>query len=169
MDAIEPQQDPTCALYHPARHRSLKSSADAVLGTRFKRWQRLVGSAVEYAALWAAPEKGVDFTKLFVCQEADDEESADLGDFLVALREMFGRSFTAVELANELNKGHAEGSDVIRAFLFAGKSPDYQPSQFTVSKKLRALKDNPAQVGSQTLILKSDADGKVTNFWVDTK
>jgi hypothetical protein len=158
-------------------NQALKLPSQAVVGTRFKRWQRLVGSAVEYAAQCAvaryidhADERMIDFAKLFLTQEAEDEESSDLADFLVALKETFGGSFTAIELANELNTGPGDGAEVVRAFLFAGKSPDFRPSQFTVSKRLRALKDNPAKIGGETLILKSDEDqhAKVTRFCVAT-
>ena len=43
-------------------------------------WWRLVGSAVENAAKLAGQE--LDFQKLFITQEEDDEESASLADVL---------------------------------------------------------------------------------------
>ena len=50
----------------------LKAARDAEGKTRFKMWWRLVGSAVENAAKLAGQE--LDFQKLFITQEEDDEE-----------------------------------------------------------------------------------------------
>jgi hypothetical protein len=61
----------------------LKAPRDAEAKTRFKMWWRLVGSAVENAAKLA--EQELDFQKLFVTQEEDDEESASLADVLDVL------------------------------------------------------------------------------------
>ena len=61
----------------------LKAARDAAGKTRFKMWWRLVGSAVENAAKLAGQE--LDFQKLFLTQEEDDEESASLADVLDVL------------------------------------------------------------------------------------
>ena len=61
----------------------LKAARDAEGKTRFKMWWRLVGSAVENAAKLAGQE--LDFQKLFITQEEDDEESASLADVLEVL------------------------------------------------------------------------------------
>ena len=61
----------------------LKAARDAEAKTRFKMWWRLVGSAVENAAKLAGEE--LDFQRLFITQEEDDEESASLTDVLDVL------------------------------------------------------------------------------------
>ncbi len=80
--------------------------ANRAAETRFKGWHRLVGSAVEHAsaqyleraASGAMGERAVKvagvatvpvrFRDLFLAQEAEEEESVDLGAALVALTQM---------------------------------------------------------------------------------
>jgi hypothetical protein len=78
---------------------SLRTPLDAEAKTRFKVWWRLVGSAIEHAAgqhtshvaaLAFDPHptcrpSEIDFKNLFLTQEEDDEESAELADALAAL------------------------------------------------------------------------------------
>jgi hypothetical protein len=77
--------------------------------TRFKDWWRLVGSAVENAAVQhlrppakvdeTCPPKVFAFKDLFLEQEQEDAEGASLGEFLSALHVLFGeRGFGAAEL-----------------------------------------------------------------------
>ena len=63
----------------------LKEPSDAACKTRFKMWWRLIGSAVEHAAELC--DKVVDFQKLFLDSEEDDEESGSLAEALSAMSE----------------------------------------------------------------------------------
>ena len=61
----------------------LKTAPDAPGKTRFKMWWRVVASAVEHAAKLHTPSEGIDFQKLFLKQEEEeDEESISLVDAL---------------------------------------------------------------------------------------
>ena len=53
---------------------TLKQPRNAPMKTRFKMWWRLVGSAVEHAAGLANPDREVDFQKLFLAREDEDED-----------------------------------------------------------------------------------------------
>jgi hypothetical protein len=56
----------------------LRAPRDAPAKTRFKMWWRLVGSAIEHAAKLAQPKEEVDFQKLFLVQDENDEDAATL-------------------------------------------------------------------------------------------
>ena len=86
----------------------LKAPRDAAGKTRFKMWWRLVGSAVEHAAELAGQE--LDFQKLFMAQEEDDEESASLADVLDVLVAAYPKEFTAEDVAALINS-YWSGSD----------------------------------------------------------
>jgi hypothetical protein len=124
--------------------------------TRFKTWWRLVGSAVENAAAQhvaetaervaamvddeplECPPVAIDFQTLFLSQEDDDEESANLADALVALTadeytDKDGNpKFNAAKLASVLNdrspvhpNERLERVATIRDFLFTdGTAPE---------------------------------------------
>ena len=61
---------------------TLKKPRNAPMQTRFKMWWRLVGSAVEHAAKLADPDREVDFQKLFLAREDDDEDTTSLAEAL---------------------------------------------------------------------------------------
>jgi hypothetical protein len=155
--------------------------ANAAVGTRFKLWQRLVGSAVEHAAQCAAerdpdcdivlPDKVLDFAKLFLTQEGDDEESADLADCLNAITKMFVTTLSANDLSFQLCNTHTENTAIVREFLFPGTVPDFKPTPKAIAKRLNARVDDPVRHGERTLTLKSKKDDhtKVLRFWVETK
>jgi hypothetical protein len=79
----------TILLGNPA----LKTTRDAPAKTRFKVWYRLVGSAVEHAAVVAArglaeaarAERAVDFQKLLRKKGDDDEDDSALAEMLAGL------------------------------------------------------------------------------------
>jgi hypothetical protein len=56
-------------------------------------WWRLVGSAIEYAASLAGEQ--IEFQKLFLKQEEDDEDSTSLADVLEILVKKWPEKFTA--------------------------------------------------------------------------
>ena len=90
--------------------RSSRQPRDAAGKTRFKMWWRLVGSAVEHAARLAGHE--LDFQKLFVAQEEDDEESASLADVLeVLVKKWPDKTFTANAVAGMINNRNEREDD----------------------------------------------------------
>ena len=64
---------------------TLKKPRNAAMRTRFKMWWRLVGSAVEHAAVTAAGV-AVDFQTLFLAQDEEDEDDNALVEALITLR-----------------------------------------------------------------------------------
>ena len=97
----------------------LKAPRDAEGKTRFKMWWRLVGSAVENAAKLAGQE--LDFQKLFVTQEEDDEESASLADVLDVLVKTWPDQFIASDVAGMINNQYPnEDEQTLRDYLLPG-------------------------------------------------
>ena len=97
----------------------LKAPRDAEGKTRFKMWWRLVGSAVENAAKLAGQE--LDFQKLFITQEEDDEESASLADVLEVLVKKWPDQFTASDVAGMINNPSPnEDEQTLRDYLLPG-------------------------------------------------
>jgi hypothetical protein len=97
----------------------LGAARDAVGKTRFKMWWRLVGSAVEHAAKLAGHE--LDFQKLFITQEEDDEDSASLADVLEVLVKKWPEQFTASDVAGMINNQYPnEDESTLRDYLLHG-------------------------------------------------
>jgi hypothetical protein len=151
--------------------------------TRFKLWWRLVGAAIEHAAELHskaidpaecdAEDRSrpvpVDFQKLFLEQEADDEDSASLANVLDVLDRELVQPFKASDVARMLNAdGNTPGSIAVREFLFPGGKRDQQVVANTVGKQLGAHVGNPVQRGEETLSLISryDTKNKVNTFFV---
>ena len=128
----------------------------------------MVGAAIEHAAKCAGCE--VDFQKLFLEQEADDDDSSSLADVLHILNRTW-HQFKASDVANMLNtQGNTSDSITLREFLFPGGRIDQQVTVKGVSKRLGAHVGNPVRHGEETLSLISllDLHNKVQNFWVKT-
>jgi hypothetical protein len=135
----------------------LKTAHDAEGKTRFKMWWRLVGSAVENAAKLAGHE--LDFQKLFVTQEEDDEESASLADVLYVLVKEWPGKFTANEVAVMINNPYAnEDEQTLREYLRPGALPNHVFSAKSIGKLLKQHLDEPVRVGERTLVLRSWED-----------
>jgi hypothetical protein len=160
---------------------------DAQCNTRFKMWWRVVGSAVEDAAeLCAASyqqknqKKGapaepaaptvptvIDFQKLFLDQEADEEDSSALAEMLDALRRQLVRSeFKASAVAAIVN-GFGEESSAVRELLFPGLPHDKAVNAVSVGRRLAMHIDAPVVHGERVLTLKSYKDRDDTrHFYV---
>jgi hypothetical protein len=173
----------TILLGNPA----LKLPRDAPMKTRFKMWQRLVGSAVEHAAKLVTErlEPGtydnddparpcqVDFKKLFFDTEAEDEETTHLGEFLDVLfdwqAELSGKAeFEASLLAEYINRddhpsdsnepARTEKGRALREFLYPDKPANQKMTVKSVGKRLTAYKDAPVLFGKDTMVLKCRRD-----------
>jgi len=132
----------------------LKAAHDAPAKTRFKMWWRLVGSAVEHAAKLTGQE--LDFKKLFITQEEDDEDSASLADVLDILMKKWSKGFSPLGLAkmvNDLQEYERVDAQTVRDFLLAGK--DHFISEKSVGRLLTPHVDAAVPNG---LILRKTVD-----------
>jgi hypothetical protein len=147
----------------------LDKAPDAPEKTRFKLWWRLVGSAVEHAAKCAGfkchkgPEGedlDLDFQKLFLEQEKDDEDSASLADVLARMLVLWPKSFQASDVALVINNfmSQSEDSHLFREFLYPGVPSGVGVSAQSVGKRLSGHLDNLVMNGKRKLRLKAYQD-----------
>jgi hypothetical protein len=113
----------------------LKEPRNAPMRTRFKMWYRLVGSAVEHAAMLANPDREVDFQKLFLATEEDDEEGTSLAEALAVMAAQWPTTFHAGDLALLINDQNNPRGAVLREFLFPSTPPNYAATPKSVSKR----------------------------------
>jgi hypothetical protein len=143
---------------------TLKQPRDAPMKTRFKMWWRLVGSAVENAAQLLRQE--LDFRKLFVEQEEDDEDSATLADVLEVLVKKCPDQFTASDVEGTVNTPEPnEDEQTLREYLLPGARPDHRFSSISIAKRLKKDMDNPVLSGERTLILRRQQDPRTEVFF----
>jgi hypothetical protein len=127
--------------------------------TRFRMWWRLVGSALEHAVGLIGHE--LDFGKLFIEQEGDDEESASLADVLEIMLKKWPGGFEAQEAAEVINdlKQRDEDAQTLRDFLLPGVLADRVFSAKTVTRALKKHRDGPVRSDKgRTLVLRSEVD-----------
>jgi hypothetical protein len=135
----------------------LQAPPDAAGKTRFKMWWRLVGSAVEHAARLTGKE--LDFQKLFIRQEDDDEESASLADVLEVLVRQWPAQFSAKDVAGMVNNPHpGDDESAVREFLLPGALPGHVFSAKAVARLLKRHLDEPVRSGERTIVLRSQED-----------
>jgi hypothetical protein len=132
----------------------LKKPLDAAGKTRFKTWWRLVGSAVENAARQTG--EVVDFQKLFIAQEEDDEEGASLVDVLeILVKQWPDKKFTAGAVAGMVNQWNPnEDQRTLRDFLLPGALDGHVFTAKTIARLLRRHLDEPVRSGERTLVLR---------------
>jgi hypothetical protein len=136
---------------------TLQQPRNAPMKTRFKVWWRLIGSAVENAAQLVGQE--LDFRKLFIEQEEDDEDSATLADVLEVLVKKWPDQFTASDLVGMVNTPEPnEDEQTLRDFLMPTARPDHQFTSKSIGKRLRQHIDNPVRSGERVLVLRSEED-----------
>jgi hypothetical protein len=148
----------------------LKAPRDAEARTRFKMWWRLVGSAVEHAAKLAGHE--LDFQKLFITQEEDDEESASLADVLEVLVKQWPKQFMASDVAGMINNPEPnEDEQTLREYLLPGVLPKHVFSPKTITRLLKRHLDEPVRNGTRTLVLRrrQDAHSEVFAYYVSSQ
>jgi hypothetical protein len=153
----------------------LSAARDAAMKTRFKMWWRLVGSAVEHAATLYAGETGsIDFQKLFLSREEDDEETAALVDVLSILSIKFAgwNTFKASDVA-KLFEGQDsvwdDPTDKLASFFAPKRIPDQKVSSKVVGKLLSENRDNPVLRGDATLILRTKVVDHASVYWIEKK
>jgi hypothetical protein len=133
----------------------LKKPRDAAGHTRFKMWWRLIGSAVEDASELAGHR--LDFEKLFLVQEEDDEESASLADVLDVFLAKWGvREFEAKDVAELINDQYPDDDgQLLRDYLLPGALKHHMFSSKTIGRLLKQHLDEPVRSDAHTLVLRS--------------
>jgi hypothetical protein len=137
----------------------LKAKRDAPGKTRFKTWWRLIGSALEHAVGLIGHE--LDFQKLFIAQESDDEESASLADVLEIMLRLWPGGFEAQEMAEVINdlQNRDEDAQTLRDFLLPGVLAERAFSAKSVGHALKKHKDGPVRSEKgRTVVLRSEMD-----------
>ena len=138
---------------------TLKQPRDALMKTRFKMWWRLVGSAVEHAAMLAKPDREVDFQKLFLSREDEDEDSTSLAEALeIMLKRWPDKAFEAKDVALFVNDQADPDGATVREFLYPTAPPTYIASPKSAGKRLKQHVDEPVKSGDRTLILRKQED-----------
>jgi hypothetical protein len=167
----------TILLGNPALRTPLGTPAK----TRFKVWWRLVGAAVEHAAYCHAGHVAaltldshptckpheIDFKNLFLTQEEDDEENAELADALAALFVCWpgAQRFRAADVARKCNdrsdftlESEQQLCATLREFLFPDARQGQIASEKAVGRRLKRHVGDPVMHGSETLILRTVRD-----------
>jgi hypothetical protein len=147
---------------------TLKKPRDAPMRTRFKMWYRLVGSAVEHAAMLANPDREVDFQRLFLSREEDDEESTSLAEALAIMAGLWPMMFDASEVARLVNDQTDQHGTALREFLYPGAPAFYVATPKSIGKRLKNHIDEPVKCGNRTLILsrQQDHDTKQWRYFI---
>jgi hypothetical protein len=127
----------------------------------------LIGSAVEHASKQiispASPEgqQPLDFQKLFLAQEENEEDSADLSDALAILARRWpeGKTFKSSDVATLMNEWSDDGRN-LREILFPNTKGE--PTAKSVGRRLKSRVDEPVLHGGHTLTLRAQpVDRKV--------
>jgi hypothetical protein len=151
---------------------TLDKARDAPMKTRFKMWWRLVGSAVEHAAdLYGG---SVDFQKLFLSREEDDEETATLADVLSILSIKFAgwntfKASDAAKLFDSQDSMWDDATDRLASFFAPNRPPGYKVTSKVVGKLLSENRDNPILRGDVTLVLRTKVEHHVAVYWIEKK
>jgi hypothetical protein len=179
----------TILLGNPA----LDLARDADVPTRFKHWYRLVGLAIEHAALAANELKKTElgksaeglFAREFAKMDVADEGDTALGTLLVELNKwapnlpgnrglVNGKAtFSTSELAQVSPLGWEALYEAVKMLLYPNAKPDLVVNPISLGMRLKKHLNNPVRVGEKTMVLKSVPEdgggGKASNFyWVET-
>jgi hypothetical protein len=124
---------------------TLDEPRNAPMKTRFKMWWRLVGSAVEHAAKQAG--ETVDFEKLFLNQDDDNEDDVCLGEVLAALQASMGAGFKASDVCGAINNPTHVANGTLREFFCPTLADGAKASPAAVGKILKRHVGEPVYVG----------------------
>lgn len=157
----------TILLGNPA----LQLPRDAPMPTKFKMWQRMVGSAIEHAAQLVvegtppgtyepddrAKPTPISFADMFLAGEDEDDDSASLADALAILSREWPTTFDAKDVAELANNQIDPKGATLRDFLHQGAStpPGHVTTAKSVGRLLKRHLDEPVTHGDRTLILRS--------------
>jgi hypothetical protein len=164
----------TILLGNPRRGKMNGDSTHAP--TRFKEWWDMVGSAVEHAAeqharlvedetRWLVgephpicPASKIEFKKLFLGSEQDDEQASSLAIVLDVLHRRWPESFQASDVANYAGKAEPDAIAFRDALEHAAGKPLKIISSTTVAWRLKALTDAPVRIRDRVFALKYKPD-----------
>jgi hypothetical protein len=138
--------------------------------TRFKEWQHLIGSGIEYAA--GLYGESIDFGQMFLSGEADDEETSDMAELLRILDRRFPdqKRFKGGDVKRFLEDKDSTDAATLKGFLgFEGKD-DVIPNSKTISSKLTVNTDAPTFVDGRIFTLRKSKEKDATGtywFWVE--
>jgi hypothetical protein len=131
----------------------------AEMKTRFKIWQRLVGSAIEHAARLV--DKKVNFAELFMTMDEEGEEESSLADVLDTMQDIWkdGQTFTAQDLCDAIN-GKRKDSDrekevQLRGFFCPRLKTDDAATPKSIGWALKKHVGEPVRKEGWTLFLKA--------------
>jgi hypothetical protein len=161
---------------------TLKQPRNAPMKTRFKMWWRLVGSAVEHAAGLANPDREVDFQKLFLAREDEDEDSTSLADALEIMLQKWMGTFDAADIAKAINlqpqtdqygapRTPDPSAASLREFLFPSAPLNHMATPKSIGKRLRNHVDEPVKSRERTLILRKQEDhhNKKWTYYIEVR
>jgi hypothetical protein len=155
---------------------TLKKPRNAPMKTRFKKWYRLVGSAIEHAAKLTKPQRDaqrerngkpldseVDFQKLFLASDDDDEDSTSLAEALAIMAYKWPVSFDAGDVAKFVNDPgknlrDQQYSATLREYFYPGMPPNHVAPPKSIGQLLKNRIDEPVRRGDHTLILRKYDD-----------
>jgi hypothetical protein len=131
--------------------------------TRFKLWWTLCAAAVEHAASQYhdgedRPIK-LDFSRLFLVRETEDEQASAIATALELLRRNLGyaRAFAAADVVRLINDPGAGGADDARELKdcldAVGAGPMNAVTAKSVTWRLNAICDAPASVAGKIVML----------------
>ena len=144
--------------------------------TRFKEWWEMVGSAVEHAAeqharltenetRWfvgephpTCPASKIEFKKLFLGSEQDDEQTSSLAIVLDVLLRRWPEGFQASDVANYAGRAEQDAIAFRDALEHAAGKPLKIISSTTVAWRLKALTDAPVRIRDRVFALKYKPD-----------
>jgi hypothetical protein len=103
----------------------------------------------------ANPDREVDFQKLFLAREDDDEDTTSLADALAIMAYKWPVSFEAAEVTRLVNDLANQHGAALREFLYPGVPTNYAATPVSVGKRLRNHLDEPVlphlvQLGLET-------------------
>jgi hypothetical protein len=162
-------------------------------GTRFKVWQRLVGSPVEFAANTpeTPPEQRISFQEIFLEGEREgDDEALARGEILQALHSLFPpppeaganmlraeNEFSTVNVLARLSASANEAKDgggpeeeaIVNLRYFCTTRDAKAPTVKSVPKALKSIVGATTAVAGGILTLRSrwDTHKKIPFFWVE--
>jgi len=128
--------------------------------TRFKMWWKLVGSAVENAAL-EATKAPLSFKDMFEKVEDEDEDAISRAGIIETLASIWpnGATFTTAQLLEHLRKNEeAENMAELRRFCTAPKATSPTPNAIT--RALKSIEGAPTTLDGSTAALHFRRDGK---------
>jgi hypothetical protein len=143
--------------------------------TRFKEWWDIVGSAVEHAAAChaeavagfgeidldanpACPVAAVDFKTLFQDSESEDGEESSLVYLLRRFLLLWPNGTQAKNVAGHISREGEEEQELAAALVEASGKALRSINSTTVTWRLRAIKDAPANVDGEILVLRHQHD-----------